>query len=57
MTAGSFARYLEITSDIYKIEDRPILIGGKPIVNARVIAGQLHLETFEDYLTYQAGVK
>lgn len=53
LTSSGFAAYLSELADYHFIEDQPMVINGKPIVNARVVEGQLHLETFEDFLTYQ----
>lgn len=50
MTASILMSYLEFAADDYMIEDRPVMIGDKEVVNAKVVDGRVVLQTFDDML-------
>lgn len=50
MTPEILMLYLESLADQYEIEDQPILIQGRPVVNAVVVDGNVVLRTWCDEL-------
>lgn len=50
MTPMILMSYLESIVDQYEVEGEPILINGKPLVNATVVDGQIVLRTWCDEL-------
>ena len=52
MTPIVLMSYLESIVDQYEVEGEPILISGKPLVNATVVEGQVVLRTWCDELNH-----
>lgn len=52
MTPIVLMSYLESIVDQYEVEGEPILISGKPLVNATVVDGQVALRTWCDELNH-----
>ena len=50
MTASILMSYLQFAADDYMVEDQPVMINGKAIVNAKVENGRVILQTFEDMI-------
>lgn len=50
MTASILMSYLQFAADDYMVEDQPVMIGDKAVVNATVVNGRVVLQTFEDML-------